>query len=83
MTSHELVTDPVCGMLIHPSHAEGSRTLDGLAYHFCSQGCLLKFDADGPAYVAASRVDGFRTWQATVLTHVNSAQRMEGEPPRM
>jgi YHS domain-containing protein len=83
MTSHELVTDPVCGMLIHPSKAAGVRTHESLTFHLCSHGCLLKFDADGAAYVAASKVEGYRTWQATVLTHVNSPQQTEQEPPSM
>ena len=83
MTTNELVTDPVCGMLIHPSRAAGVRTVESLTFHLCSQGCLLKFDADGPAYIAASRVEGYRTWQATVFTHVNSPQQMGEEPTSM
>ena len=81
MTSPELVTDPVCGMLIHPREAAGVRTLADVAFHLCSPGCLAKFDADGPAYIAASRDEGFRTWQATVRTHVNSAP--PSDPPSM
>jgi YHS domain-containing protein len=81
MTSPELVTDPVCGMRIDPRQAAGVRTLGDEAFHLCSLGCLLKFDADGAAYVAATRVEGYRTWQATVLTHVNSAPSEQMEPP--
>ena len=81
MTSDQLVTDPVCGMRIDPAHAAGVRTFESLTFHLCSHGCLLKFDADGPAYIAATRVEGFRTWQATVLTHMNSPQHREEEPP--
>jgi YHS domain-containing protein len=81
MTSAELVTDPVCGMLIHPTQAAGVRTHGEVEIHLCSPGCLAKFDADGAAYIAASRVEGYRTWQATVLTHVNSAPRTEPDPP--
>ena len=81
MTSPELVTDPVCGMLIHPQQAAGVRTHADQAFHLCSPGCLAKFDADGPAYIAASRVEGYRTWQATVHTHVNSAPRTDSESP--
>jgi YHS domain-containing protein len=81
MTSPELVTDPVCGMLIHPRNAAGVRTFADVAYHLCSLGCLAKFDADGPAYIAAARVEGYRTWQATVLTHVNSAPHAEQQEP--
>jgi YHS domain-containing protein len=81
MTSPELVTDPVCGMLILPLHAAGSRTFGDETYYLCSPGCLKKFDADGPAYIAASRVEGYRTWQATILTHVNSAPGQREDPP--
>jgi YHS domain-containing protein len=81
MTSQELVTDPVCGMVIDPRQAAGVRTHGDRAIHLCSLGCLAKFDADGAAYIAASRVEGYRTWHATILTHVNSAPREEQDPP--
>jgi YHS domain-containing protein len=67
MSDRALVADPVCGMLILPARAAGTRTHGDVLYHLCSVGCLRKFDADAEAYVAASRVDGFRTWEATEL----------------
>jgi YHS domain-containing protein len=79
MSTSELVTDPVCGMLIHPREAAGIRVLGTASYHLCSPGCLAKFDADGDAYIAAARVEGYRTWRASVLTHVNSAPPPENE----
>jgi Cu+-exporting ATPase len=73
MSSTQLVLDPVCGMLIDPARAAGTREHLEIVYHLCSSRCIAKFDGDADAYVAASRVEGFRAWQATVLTEVNSA----------
>jgi YHS domain-containing protein len=73
MTTPEQVLDPVCGMLILPHEAAGTRTHHGATYHLCSAGCLLKFDGDADAYLAASRSEEFRAWQATVRTPMNSA----------
>jgi YHS domain-containing protein len=56
-------------MLIPPARAAGTRLYRDVTYHLCSAGCLRKFDADAEAYVAASRVEGFRTWVATDLEH--------------
>jgi YHS domain-containing protein len=67
MSERALVADPVCGMLILPERAAGTRLHGDVIYHLCSVGCLRKFDADAEAYVAASRVDGFRTWEASEL----------------
>jgi YHS domain-containing protein len=69
MSSQALVADPVCGMLILPTRAAGTRLHRDVTYHLCSVGCLRKFDADADAYVAASRVEGFRTWEAPELDH--------------
>ena len=46
MAGDETVVDPVCGMRIEPSHAAGSREHRGRTYHFCSDSCLRRFDAD-------------------------------------
>lgn len=67
MSDRALVADPVCGMLILPARAAGTRLHGDVVYHLCSVGCLRKFEADAEAYVAASRVDGFRTWEAAEL----------------
>jgi YHS domain-containing protein len=80
MATLDQVMDPVCGMLIDPAVAAGSREHRGQTYHLCSPGCLVKFDGDADAYIAASRVEGYRTWQATILTHVNSAPGPGAEP---
>lgn len=73
MTSPEQVLDPVCGMLILPARAAGTRTHGGTTYHLCSVGCLLKFDGDADAYIAATRAEDYFKWQASVLTPLNSA----------
>ena len=68
MTAPTLVLDPVCGMMIDPATAAGSRVHRDVTYYLCSAGCVMKFDADADAYVAASRVEGFFTWQS--IDHV-------------
>ncbi|HEX6099833.1 MAG TPA: YHS domain-containing protein [Thermoanaerobaculia bacterium] len=45
------VTDPVCDMTIDPARAAGSSTYDGVTYHFCSRGCVTKFDSAPALYV--------------------------------
>jgi Cu+-exporting ATPase len=35
---------PVCGMLVDPEQAAGSRSHQGQTYYFCSPACLAKFD---------------------------------------
>jgi Cu+-exporting ATPase len=44
--------DPVCGMNVDPDRAAGSVDHDGRTYHFCSQHCVQKFQADPGRYVA-------------------------------
>ena len=46
----ELVTDPVCGMLIDPATAAATREHDGTTFYFCSIGCAQAFDADPHRY---------------------------------
>jgi Cu+-exporting ATPase len=41
-----LVRDPVCGMNVNPEKAAGTVDHDGKKYHFCSQGCVAKFQTD-------------------------------------
>jgi P-type Cu+ transporter len=38
------IRDPVCGMEIDPAGAVGSREIDGETFHFCSEGCMERFD---------------------------------------
>lgn len=74
MTFSARVLDPVCGMLIEPGRAIASREHRGETYHLCSEGCLLKFDADADAYIAATRLDEYRTWVT------DEHPRMESSP---
>jgi heavy metal translocating P-type ATPase len=43
-------TDPVCGMKV-AANPEKTVVHDGTDYHFCSQGCVTKFEADPPKYL--------------------------------
>ena len=52
MSAHEVI-DPVCGMTIAAS-GDITREHEGAVYHFCSEGCAIRFDADAIAYVAAA-----------------------------
>ena len=61
-TSEKQVLDPVCGMMILPADAAATRDVDGRTYHLCSSSCAAKFDADGMAYIAAVRSDGYNIW---------------------
>ena len=44
--------DPVCGMTVDPATAKFSALHDGVTYHFCSQGCQHKFNAEPGKYLA-------------------------------
>jgi Cu+-exporting ATPase len=43
--------DPVCGMTVDPATAKYSANHQGIAYHFCSQGCQQKFLAEPGKYL--------------------------------
>ena len=47
--------DPVCGMTIGTAGAI-TREHDGVVYHLCSGLCAVRFDMDGEAYVAVSKL---------------------------
>jgi Cu+-exporting ATPase len=42
--------DPVCGMEVNPERTGFHAVHDGQRYHFCSEGCLRKFEATPAAY---------------------------------
>jgi Cu+-exporting ATPase len=44
-------TDPVCGMRVAAS-PDRTVAYSGMAYHFCSAGCMAKFRANPPKYLA-------------------------------
>lgn len=41
-----MVTDPVCGMSIEREKAAATTTIDGVAYYFCSRGCMKEFEEE-------------------------------------
>ena len=45
-------TDPVCGMMVDPATTPYMATHGGKHHHFCSAGCLAKFEADPDLYAA-------------------------------
>ena len=51
----EPVTDPVCGMNVHPGSAAGKYEHNGKTYYFCSQHCLAKFKEDPEKTLRAQR----------------------------
>jgi YHS domain-containing protein len=44
--------DPVCGMQVQVAHAPASSTHHGRVYHFCSDRCAQRFNADPDRYVS-------------------------------
>jgi P-type Cu+ transporter len=74
MSSEHKVLDPVCGMLILPERAAATREHAGELYHLCSIGCARKFDADAPAYIAASRTDEFEKWHGDAPNEMGRAE---------
>lgn len=51
-TRRTLVKDPVCNMDVDPATAAGSAEYKGQIYHFCSLGCVKRFNADPEKYLA-------------------------------
>jgi P-type Cu+ transporter len=45
------VTDPVCGMTVHPETTAHHAEHDGMTYHFCSATCRMKFIADPARFI--------------------------------
>ncbi len=50
--TRSLVKDPVCNMDVNPATAAGSSEYKGQTYHFCSLGCVKRFNADPEEYLA-------------------------------
>jgi Cu+-exporting ATPase len=51
--THGVTRDPVCGMTVDPEAGKPASTHDGHRYHFCSEGCRRKFEADPKAFLTA------------------------------
>jgi Cu+-exporting ATPase len=49
--NHAKVLDPVCGMRVDPQHVAGKSIYQGQSYHFCSNGCRVKFEGDPEKYL--------------------------------
>jgi len=47
-----LLTDPVCGMKVDPAKSDRQAAHDGRIFHFCSDHCQHKFQADPEHYLA-------------------------------
>jgi len=43
--------DPVCGMLVDPKEAAGSRDHGDKTYFFCGNNCMRRFDKEPARYV--------------------------------
>ncbi|HWA12818.1 MAG TPA: heavy metal translocating P-type ATPase [Burkholderiales bacterium] len=50
------VKDPVCGMDVDPAATPHHHVHNGVAYHFCSAGCLEKFRANPVRYLSPEPV---------------------------
>ena len=48
--TQDIIRDPVCGMIVDPNAGKPTTDFQGHTYHFCSDGCRKKFDADPEAY---------------------------------
>jgi P-type Cu+ transporter len=53
--SDEKVKDPVCGMTIEKSSADGPAEYQGRQYYFCSPGCLKKFEQEPEKYATSEQ----------------------------
>jgi P-type Cu+ transporter len=49
------MVDPVCGMTVEPEGAAAAWEHDGIAYYFCSTGCMERFRQDPESFL---RPDG-------------------------
>jgi P-type Cu+ transporter len=47
-----MATDPVCGMMVNTHAGKPSYDHRGQTYHFCSDGCRIKFAADPERYLS-------------------------------
>ena len=57
--SVSIAIDPVCGMEVDTSTSLLSFDYDGETYWFCSDECIVKFDAEPAPFSAAMRtIDG-------------------------
>ena len=53
-TDAAVVRDPVCGMTVDPAAGKPTAEHEGHTFHFCSEGCRTKFQADPHAFLTAT-----------------------------
>ena len=53
----EATVDPVCGMELSPENVGVRSEYGGRTYHFCSEQCRNRFDADPAQYAGAGGGD--------------------------
>ena len=56
-TADNRAIDPVCGMRVDRATARWTTSHEGETYHFCSEGCLRKFEAAPAQYLVAEPFD--------------------------
>ena len=47
-------TDPICGMKVDDQKGKPQSTYQEKTYHFCSEGCKAKFDANPQQHAQSS-----------------------------
>lgn len=50
MSSHNLHTDPVCGMQVEEAETDETAEYQGRTYYFCSRACRLEFETNPEPY---------------------------------
>jgi Cu+-exporting ATPase len=60
--------DPVCGMSVNPETSKHRFEHQGTTYHFCSNGCRTKFEADPQKYLDKSKADAPPAPAGTIYT---------------
>jgi Cu+-exporting ATPase len=55
-----LAIDPVCGMRVDEAESLGPVRFEGRTYHFCSEQCRAKFEADPERYAVGSGLQDAR-----------------------
>ncbi len=73
-----LVKDPVCHMDVYPPNAAGSHEYKGTTYHFCSKGCVAKFQADPERYLAPPKPPTAEEMEAEYICPMDPEVRQIG-----
>lgn len=78
MKAKSLVRDPVCGMQVDPERSPHRFEHAGQIHHFCSAGCLHKFEQDPAAYESAGPASGCCAHQASTHPAAKAAPPAAG-----